>query len=68
MKKNLIMILIGILLLSFFIFGLIGSSISAKIGVTCDFGLGEDGSVFCWKWHKNIVGEFEETINNILDK
>ena len=63
MKKNVIFIIIGIVLLALLIWGLIGSSEAAKIGINCDFGLGDDGSVFCWKWHQNIIGDIINTIN-----
>ena len=63
MKKNVIFIIIGIILLALLIWGLIGSSEAVKIGTNCDFGLGKDGSVFCWKWHQNIIGDIFNTIN-----
>ena len=62
MKKSII-IGIGIILLALLIWGLIGSSEAAKIGINCDFGIGNDGSVFCWKWHQNIIGDIFSSIN-----
>ncbi|MFA5764456.1 MAG: hypothetical protein WC915_06630 [archaeon] len=63
------MVIIGcVLLVVILVWGLIGSSQSAKIGTTCDFGIGEDGSVLCWTWHKNIIGDIQETFDNFLDE
>ena len=66
-KKTILIIIFSLLILAILIWGLIGSSQASKIGITCDFGVGNDGSVFCWKWHKNIVGEFADSINQIFD-
>jgi hypothetical protein len=67
MKKSPI-IVFGIIILVFLVWGLIGSSESAKVGITCDIGIGSDGSVFCWKWHQNAIGNLGETINNLFNK
>lgn len=67
-KKNTLILIFSILLVVIFIWGLIGSSQSANVGVTCDFGIGEDGNIFCWKWHKNVVGEIEDAIDLFLNK
>jgi hypothetical protein len=68
MKKSaIIWIAVGAILLVLLIWGLIGSSQAAEIGITCDFGIGEDGSVFCWKWHTNALGEIGETLNSIFN-
>lgn len=50
------------------IWGLIGSSQSADIGITCDIGLGDDGSMLCWKWHKNTIGQIGEAIGGLFNK
>jgi hypothetical protein len=68
MKKSLIIKIMVIILLAFLIWGLIGSSKTAKIGTDCDIGIGKNGSVFCWKWHQNIIGEIGDTINQIINK
>jgi hypothetical protein len=60
--KSIIFVGVGIALVVLLIWGLIGSSKAAEIGTNCDIGLGEDGSVFCWTWHQNIIGNFEDTI------
>lgn len=65
--KTFLAIVIGISLV-LFIWGLIGSSMAAEIGNTCDIGLGKDGSVFCWKWHQNTMGDIQEGINEFLNK
>jgi hypothetical protein len=67
-RKNILMIILSVLIAILLIWGLIGSSQSAKIGITCDFGVGKDGSVFCWTWHKNIVGELRDTIDILFNE
>ncbi|GEM_PF-3326957 len=55
-----------------FVWGLIGSSQSAKIGTTCDFGigektsLGEPGTALCWKWHRNEIGQIGDNIQDLF--
>jgi len=68
MGKITILSVAGIVLVVLFVWGLIGSSKAAEIGINCDIGLGEDGSIFCWKWHQNIIGDLGDTINQIFDK
>lgn len=70
MKKQtkIIVFSIGFILLALIIWGLIGSSKAAEIGITCDFGIGQDGSAFCWTWHKNIIGEVGDTLNSLFKK
>lgn len=48
------------------VWGLIGSSESAKIGTDCDLGIGEDGSVLCWKWHRNVIGQVGDNIKDLF--
>ena len=67
-KTNITFIVLGIILLVILIWGLIGSSEVSKIGNTCDFGINKYGSVFCWKWHQNIIGDIGEGINGIFNK
>ncbi len=62
MSKPLVWILVSLILV-LFIWGLIGSSQSKEIGITCDFGIGEDGKVLCWKWHKNALGELQDGLS-----
>jgi hypothetical protein len=68
-----IIIFLAILLAIFIIWGLIGSSQSAKIGTTCDFGIGEKsnigepGSALCWKWHRNAIGELGDSLQDLVD-
>ena len=66
MKKNTILT-IGIILLVILTWGLIGSSEASDIGTTCDFGVGNDGSVFCWKWHQNLIGDIGDEINEAFN-
>jgi len=60
-NKNIIIILVALLLV-LLIWGLIGSSKAEEIGITCDFGLGKNGNIFCWKWHQNILGDIEDIL------
>lgn len=71
-RMNIIITLIVVLLLSILIWGLIGSSEAAKIGTTCDFGIGkevggEPGSALCWKWHRNEIGQFGDNLADLFD-
>ena len=59
MSKTLLWILVSLILV-LLIWGFIGGSQAKDIGITCDFGIGDDGKVFCWKWHKNAVGEIQD--------
>ena len=68
MKNKTIIIGLGVVILVLAIWGLVGSSQAAEIGITCDFGMGEDGSVFCWKWHQNILGDLGDTIDQVLNR
>jgi hypothetical protein len=67
-----VIIVVAILLAVVLVWGLIGSSESAKIGTTCDFGigektgLGESGSALCWKWHRNTVGQIGDDLNDLF--
>jgi hypothetical protein len=70
-KKTITMIIIAvvIILLGVLVWGLVGSSESAKIGTTCDFGIGkeiggEPGSALCWTWHRNTIGQISDNIEN----
>lgn len=46
------------------VWGLIGGAKSDNIGYTCDVGLG-DGGTLCWKWHKNVVGQVQESLTAV---
>lgn len=67
-----IIIAIVMILVIVLVWGLIGSSKAAKIGITCDFGigektaLGEPGSALCWKWHKNELGQIGENLEDLF--
>jgi protein-S-isoprenylcysteine O-methyltransferase Ste14 len=63
-----IIIVIILILAGVLIWGLIGSSQAAKIGTTCDFGIGNDGSALCWKWHRNIVGQVTDNLQGLFGK
>ena len=56
-------IFIVLLLVSLLIWGIIGGIQAQEIGVTCDMGIGDN---LCWKWHKNIVGQTQEFLNEVL--
>jgi len=62
MSKTLVWILVSLILV-LLIWGFIGSSQSKEIGITCDFGIGDDGKALCWKWHKNEIGELQDGLN-----
>jgi hypothetical protein len=66
MKKVIVLIVVALIVLV--VWGLIGSSEAAKIGTSCDIGIGTDGSVLCWKWHQNILGNVGDTLNQIFGK
>lgn len=61
-----IIIILAVVLVGILIWGLIGSSEAAKVGTTCDFGIGDDGSVFCWTWHRNVVGQVGDSLQDLL--
>ena len=54
--------LIIFLLILFFGWGFLGGQEAQKIGITCDMGLGDS---LCWKWHKNIVGQVQEGLEDV---
>jgi hypothetical protein len=60
------LVVVGIIIAVLLVLGLIGSSQVAKIGNTCDLGINSEGSVFCWIWSKNIVGDIQDKFNEIL--
>jgi hypothetical protein len=71
-KMTLVITLIVVVLLGILIWGLIGSSEAAKIGTTCDFGVGkevggEPGSALCWKWHRNEIGQLGDNLAELFD-
>lgn len=63
-----VLVVVGVLVAVLIVWGLIGSSQVAEVGNTCDFGVNSAGSVFCWKWHQNIIGDVGESINNIFNR
>lgn len=64
---NKIIIILAVVLVGILIWGLIGSSEAAKIGTTCDFGIGDDGSALCWTWHRNVVGQVGDSLQDLLN-
>jgi hypothetical protein len=68
MAKNTVWVIIGIVLLVLLVWGLIGSSKVADAGFSCDFGIDNQGSVFCWQWHKNLAGEVGDVLDNLFNK
>lgn len=62
---KILVLIILILLLVFFVWGLIGGQEAKKPGVTCDTGIGDD-NLLCWKWHKNILGQVQEGLEDIF--
>jgi hypothetical protein len=61
-----IIIAVVVIVTVLLVWGLIGSSESAKIGTDCDFGIGEDGSVLCWKWHRNVIGQVGDNLQDLF--
>mgnify|MGYP001566454510 CR=1 FL=1 len=68
MTNKTIILVFVIILIALLVWGLIGSSKAAEIGINCDIGIGKDGSVFCWTCHQNIIGDIGDTINQIINK
>lgn len=68
MSKNNFGLVLGVIIIALVVWGLIGSSIAAEVGTNCDIGIGDDGSVFCWKWHQNVIGDIGDKINEVLGK
>ena len=58
--QGLIIILLVILAV-LVVWGLVGASEAKDVGTTCDMGMGD---TFCWKWHTNTIGEFQEGFDN----
>ena len=54
-----LLIILGLIVVVGLVWGFIGGSQANDIGTTCESGLGEDNTL-CFKWHKNIIGEFED--------
>jgi len=63
MEKTKIVVGVVIILAVLLVWGLIGSSEAAKIGINCDIGIADDGSTLCWRWHQNILGDIRDIIN-----
>lgn len=71
MKSNTktLLIAIAVVIAVVVVWGLIGSSQAAAPGIDCDIGIGgDDGSVFCWKWHKNALGKVSDSLNSLVNK
>jgi len=60
-KGNGFVIFLIILIVAVLVWGFIGGQEAQKIGVTCDMGVGDS---LCWQWHKNIVGQAGEFLEN----
>jgi len=69
-NKEKLRIVVGviIILVVLLVWGLVGSSEVNKIGTTCDLGFNNEGSVFCWKWHRNVVGDIQDRFSEVLNK
>ena len=61
------MLTVGIIMIILISWGIIGSSQVAKMGNTCDLGINDKGSAFCWKWHQNVAGEIKEKFEDLGD-
>lgn len=62
MKSIHVIVIVVIFIL---VWGLIGSSQVSEIGNTCDIGINNQGSIFCWKWHQNVIGDLQERLNDL---
>ncbi len=60
--KTLLLIL-GLLVVIFLVWGFIGGGQAKDIGITCDSGVG-DGQTLCWSWHKNVVGQIQDGLTS----
>ena len=56
-KKNIIWIIVFIIFLIIFIWGLIGAQEAGKLTNDCSFGLGKR---LCWFWEQNRLGEIAD--------
>jgi hypothetical protein len=63
MKRIKLIGIVGIIIIILIIWGLIGSSITTDIGTSCDIGIDKTGSMFCWTWHQNIIGDISNAID-----
>ncbi len=59
------LIILAILLLVG-MWGYVGAQEAQKVGVTCDMGAGSNEN-FCWKWHTNKIGQFNEGVNDYFN-
>lgn len=59
--KNRGLIILVLIILALLVWGFIGGQQAQKIGVSCDWGLGD---TFCWKWHTNALGQVQEFLDN----
>ena len=65
-----LLIILGLIVVVGLVWGFIGGNQAGDVGTTCDSGLGES-DVLCWKWHKNIIGEFGEgltALGNVIQE
>ena len=62
------LIIIGVIVFVLVAWGLIGSSQVSEVGNTCDIGINDKGSVLCWKWHRNVVGDFQDKLDDLINK
>ena len=58
------LVIVGVVIFVLLIWGVIGSSQVSEIGNTCDIGINNQGSVFCWKWHQNVVGDVQDKFDD----
>ena len=63
-----LLIILGLLVVVFLVWGFIGGTQAKDIGITCNSGIG-NGETLCWSWHKNVVGQIQDgltTIGNVI--
>lgn len=57
-----VIIAVAVIVAIVLVWGWIGSSKAVEIGTTCDLGIGDNGHVFCWKWHRNTIGQIGDAL------
>lgn len=67
-NSNNALVAIVLIIIAVLVWGLIGSSEAEKIGTTCDLGMGDDGSTFCWKWHRNEIGQLSDNLQDFFNR
>jgi hypothetical protein len=62
-KGNGAVVVMVLIVLAILAWGVIGGQEAQKVGITCDMGIGDS---LCWQWHKNLIGQAGEALNNLF--